>query len=109
MTPAQRGLALLAERAPAGWLEKLDPGELDVGSICQCPLSQVYGGYTRGAKALFLAAGLIHSGDDGIRELAISHGFEARGENDDPRYHAALAALTQEWRELITEAQSWPA
>lgn len=32
MTPAQRGLALLAERAPAGWLEKLDPGELDVGS-----------------------------------------------------------------------------
>lgn len=98
MTPARRGWALLEAHGPDGWKERLNPGVLDVNSVFHCPLAQVYGGYTHGARTLFLAAGLISGEEDRIGDLAVSHGFESRTMSYDE--------LTEEWRGLIAQDHS---
>lgn len=104
-TPAQRGWDLLEAHGPHGWKSRLNPVTLDVGSIYECVLSQAYGGYNRGAQALFSAAGLISPESSVVpRGMTEAHGFEVPEEHyRDGTMHDRAAALTQEWVAMIEE------
>lgn len=64
-----RGIALLDEHGPEGWLEKIDPQDLNLQSTSQCVLGQVYGDFSVGLEKL-----LDESGREVI--LASAYGFD---------------------------------
>lgn len=54
--PAERvalGIEFLDREGPDGWINKLDLDRLDVASVDDCPLGQLYGSYYRGVDELF--------------------------------------------------------
>lgn len=51
-----KGIALLDEKGPEGWRDRIDLDELDVSGGCTCVLAQVYGTYGRGCTALRMAS-----------------------------------------------------
>lgn len=49
----QAGAALLDEKGPSNWRERINPDTLDTDSLTQCVLGQVFGTYMEGMNALF--------------------------------------------------------
>jgi hypothetical protein len=85
----RRGAALLDERTP-GWMERINLDRLDIGSLADCPLGQVFGGFWAGHQHLW--GTLWMSGE------ARQHGFADLPKN--------FTALTETWRALISERRA---
>jgi hypothetical protein len=64
----ERGAALLDAQSP-GWEKKIDPGTLDISSIDNCVLGQVYGSYGNGLRVLGGEKETVPIG------FSINHGF----------------------------------
>ncbi|MFF3443608.1 hypothetical protein [Streptosporangium sp. NPDC002721] len=97
-----RGAALLDLRAP-GWAARVDPDTLDLEDCWHCVIGQLYRPeqtvfkepFEIGAIDLF---GLDAYGFDDNAPILVEHGFSA------PRRDsmAEFAALTSEWRSVVT-------
>lgn len=48
----QAGIALLDEKGPADWRERIDLGKLDLAYMSRCILGQVFGDFYAGARDL---------------------------------------------------------
>jgi hypothetical protein len=80
------GIALLDEKGPKDWRDKLDLSTLDVVDPQKCILKQIYGRYGIGCDVL----GILHSYQYGF-EVPLRHEFRA--------YATALQA---EWVRRLT-------
>jgi hypothetical protein len=58
------GAALLDERGPDDWRDKIDLDTLDVFSFTDCVLGQLYGRYNSGKDALDIWEGMSYGFDD---------------------------------------------
>ena len=91
-----RGMEFLDEFMP-GWISKVDPVALNLGSPCQCILGQVDHNFYEA----MLRAGHAEIDDRGIiqpdHHWARQHGFAASSSID----YEAWDALTDLWRECI--------
>lgn len=87
-----KGVAILDVHAP-GWQEEIDPEALDLRSLTQCVLGQVFGGFGDGMEALF---GSVYAEMNAHSQecLAARYGFESA---EDVTY----AVLTELWRERL--------
>lgn len=84
------GAALLDERLP-GWSEQVEIEELNMVSGAYCVLGQVFGDYLDGVADLWESA----MNDVHRTDLAIEHGFDTEGGNDD------YELLRAEWTEQV--------
>lgn len=98
----RRGAALLDERGPAGWRDRLDRDRLYMHSVSQCVLGQLYrrfyddvDAYTVGLDALGAPAN-DEDYDNTRYDWAVEHGF------DGPDYDA----LERAWRDHLTDADA---
>ena len=98
----RRGAALLDERGPAGWRDRLNRDRLYMHSVSQCVLGQLYGrfyhdinAYSTGLDALG-APGNDDSFADNRYLWAVDHGFDG-GDYD---------ALERAWRDHLTDADA---
>jgi len=82
-------VALLDEKRP-GWATKVDLDRLNMSSVYDCVLGQVYGTYDRAMQAL---------GWDGRGINAIEHGFYL------PMMSEAWPDLNEEWKVFIEGRQ----
>lgn len=74
------GIALLDERGPEGWDDKINLATLNIANARDCVLGQVYGRYGAGCNALDIGLGL-------------EYGFWS---------FLGMTSLTEVWREKIT-------
>lgn len=90
-----KGVALLDERRCGWWDEDsgTDLDQLDMGNCLLCVLGQEYGNYEDGWERL---ADLSDS------DWAFEHGFDVSEDTPLNEYASAYAALTAEWRRVIT-------
>lgn len=91
----ERGAKLLDERHP-DWVGEVNLDDLEMDSIFQCILGQIYGSFAAGMEELF--------GEDDLNihdQLAFEHGFDADwvDEHDYHRFQELHAA----WEEEIEE------
>lgn len=66
-----RGALLLDEQAP-GWAEKIDLDDFDVQNTDRCPVTQVFGAWSKGVQILGLSA-----------EGTVEYGFFPEAYDDD--------------------------
>lgn len=91
------GVALLDEKGPEGWRERINLDTLDINSLAGCILGQIYGpecledwmGWRTGMDAL----GLERYGSNEARD----HGFEAYNFSEQAEVEAA-------WADILTPA-----
>lgn len=91
------GAAFLDEREP-GWDQRISLDELSIGSSCNCILGQLHGNYTGGLMDLnFLYEDWsdIEFGFMWSSNRAVLGGVDGE-----------VAALTAEWKRVITERRS---
>lgn len=105
-----RGVALLDERGPESWRDKIDPARLNVASGLDCVLGQVFGDYITGRQAMGLTGDEWQYGFDAAspprRELPAG--------NPIAQFEECLAGavairldyldLAREWREELRPA-----
>lgn len=77
-----RGVALLDERGPQGWRDKIDLDRLDI--IYNCVLDQVFGDFTGGMEALGLRL---------FDNQSTGYGFNCGGDEK--------GAVEAEWRRVL--------
>lgn len=85
------GVALLDEKAPAGWENEIDLDTLDLARAHLCILGQLPGGYNASVEYL----GLTHNFD-----VMVGHGFDTEGGLD------AYPILTNLWSQVIRERRA---
>lgn len=88
----QAGAAWLDETEP-GSVDRIDPDQLDLASICDCILGQIHGDYDDARDARL----------QGSDYAAASYGFTIWPDHapDGMNTGEEFAALTEAWRELI--------
>lgn len=90
------GIALLDSREP-NWRDDVDVNTLDLHSLDNCVLGQVFGDYGRGMEALFGGERWMYS------EVNAEHGFEAPERDENGNYIARpYADLTEQWVKALT-------
>lgn len=96
---AARGARLLDKKCP-GWYDKVDLSSLDMRSLCNCMLGQLYGDFMKGVDRV-CDSKLPPYPDASKSRLRFEYifGFEAvphgiKGPNDDLR-------LRREWEKII--------
>jgi hypothetical protein len=92
-SPAQRGAALLDEVRP-GWRENLTR-PVNVTSIRDCPLGQLYGSYGEGMVTLRNR----HHRED-------AHFSDSCGFTTDRSWYKSAGALNREWAGIISGRRS---
>lgn len=92
------GAALLDEKGPEGWRERLYErrGELDVASTLFCPLGLLYGSYSGGKHAL----GFYIKGDPLYDQESWEYGFDCACDPEE-LYAANYTELTRAWLDEI--------
>jgi hypothetical protein len=90
-----RGAAFLDEKQP-GWRERIDLEALNLASLENCVLGQVFGHFDGGFAAL-ADAGLVAD------VATLDYGFDVNGDEDDDGWYSVL---TQEWREYIESTRA---
>jgi hypothetical protein len=90
VTPVQLGARLLDERRP-GWASEIDLASLDLGSLCDCVLGQLYGSFGHGTDVLVPDADLGHS-----IQWSRRYGF-------DREPGVSYVELSDQWRVEIEE------
>lgn len=99
------GMALLDEKAP-GWREKVNLDKLNMGGCVRCVLGQVYGFFDDGLVALSICkTETIEAQFDSALEEAEKYGFSI-GDTHLKNYRLDYAALTQAWKEALSETSS---
>jgi hypothetical protein len=90
-----RGAALLDARVP-GWVDKVNEDTLNIRSMGDCVLGQVFGAYWIGVKALGLKEGFFDTpaGEGGFNLLYTITEYPL---------------LTEEWRRVIRDRKGVPA
>lgn len=97
----RRGAALLDERGPADWRDQINSDRLNLGSIHDCVLGQVYYFVDRYEP---FDAGLKRLGapmDDGNNDVELDWTFDHGFDDPDNGYHA----LTEAWRAYLTTTE----
>jgi len=91
----QAGIALLDTYGPTDWRERINLDTLDLHSLTDCVLGQVYGDYADGMDSLF-------PGESGWlwNETNEEHGFEAP--MDRITGNRQYASLTAAWKAHLT-------
>lgn len=84
----QNGIRLLDTSGPENWRERIDTGTLDLASLDNCILGQVFGSYSKGMDALF-------NGNWLFNETNAEYGFEAPEDEDTGK--RGYAALREAW------------
>lgn len=90
MTEAENGAALLDEKVP-GWAERIYLDELEISSLDDCVLGQLFGEYHNGMIALFPGYEAKPLVDQ--EWLGRQHGFDGE--------FGLMPALGDAWKELI--------
>lgn len=90
----QNGIRVLDTHGPADWRERINLDTLDVHSLDDCVLGQVFGSYGEGMDALFPGQRWLSNG------VNVEHGFEAPMDrlSGDRQY----ASVTAEWKLALT-------
>lgn len=83
-----RGIALLDERGPTDWRKRINLDTLDVGSLENCILGQLYGSFLRKPSSVFWDT--------------VNCGFDVPMQPRDEEYVAAYVELTRAWRDALT-------
>jgi len=97
METVQRGANLLDREGPTGWYNMVDLGSLDMSSVRNCVLGQVYGTYTDGLAFV----GLTTLTTDHTKRGAY-YGFE-RNKTDDMVEALSYFDLKMAWEGEILE------
>lgn len=95
------GVALLDEHKP-GWRDLVNVNTLDIESLENCILGQVFGGYIKGASALGISSAECYN----ATEVQSSYGFDISPEEyqkDDVTQQLIFMELEEEWVARITE------
>ena len=90
----QNGIKRLDAVGPADWRDRINLDTLDVHSLSDCVLGQVFGDYGEGMDALFPGHRWL---SDGINE---EHGFEAP--TDRLTGNRQYASVTAAWKIALT-------
>lgn len=95
------GVALLDEHQP-GWRDLVNVEILDIESLGDCILGQVYGGYIAGASALGISSADVAD----ATTVQSTYGFDISQEEyakDFVTQQLIFAELEEEWTKRITE------
>jgi hypothetical protein len=97
----EAGAALLNEKRPA-WIDEVDPDTLQIASVNDCVLGQLYEDYDRGLYILGL--GVFNARDLGFTTFRkdVSPFYEDGIGSSFPTQALAWRALTEAWTDYIT-------
>lgn len=87
-----RGAALLDERGPAAWRQRIHVGRLDVGSWRDCVVGQLYPNTLLPVALHGRLGGPVALGE--LRDWALDHGFDAETHDD-------VEPLTTAWQAYL--------
>lgn len=92
----QRGAAVLDGFRP-GWASTVNVDELEIASMDDCVLGQVFGDFGDGLHYVMACVGSVSP-----HEVAFDYGFDARGES----YLEDATELNELWKAVILERAS---
>lgn len=91
-----KGIHLLDNSKP-GWRDSIEIETLDLASMSECVLGQVFGDYETGVRSLGVSLDMI----DSYLEVQSSYGFDLTYEELRSEHGGHYENLTQEWVKQI--------
>lgn len=106
LAAAERGAALLDEKGPAGWREKIDPNQIDMGVGHKCILGQLYRANVHDTNGYLTATAVLfpRTGTYDMRATAVHHGFHYPGGSKP----YTSRELREAWQHLLSRPEPQP-